>query len=113
MTPSFRPDAKVDRPAGHEGCVMTRMKRASVVASTVVAIVLLAGAAFAAGDPALRRIVVFPDGTPTDIQTQVITASGSRLLRALPIVNGVSIALPALDSAAALTFLQTHPAVSG
>jgi subtilisin family serine protease len=88
------------------------MERASVIAATAVVIALLAGTAFAAGDPALRRVVVFTDGTSADIQTQVIAASGSRLLRVLPIVNGVSIALPALDSAAALTFLQTHPAVA-
>jgi subtilisin family serine protease len=92
---------------------MTRLIRASVIASTVVTIVLLGATAFAASGVDLRRIVVFEEGTPAHVQQQVVAASGSRLLRTLPLINGASIALPAVDPAAALLFLQTHPAVAG
>src|SRR6266566_642543 len=35
----------------------------------------------------LRRIVVFQTGTPMEIQTAVVTESGSTLLNFLPVVN--------------------------
>ncbi|MBM4443160.1 MAG: hypothetical protein FJ027_22335, partial [Candidatus Rokubacteria bacterium] len=91
---------------------MTRAVRTGVITLTLLAVVLVAATAFAAGEGGLRRIVVFRDGTPAPLQQDVVAISGSRLIRALPLINGVAIALPATNTAAALEFLRTHPTVS-
>lgn len=85
----------------------------TVIFFFAVTIVGLGDAAFAANGADLRRVVQFQEGTPWPVQQQVVADSGSRLLRALPLINGVSIVLPAADPAAALTYLQSHPAVAG
>lgn len=91
----------------------TRVIRLSVIACTVVTIVLLSGGVFAATGADLRRIVVFQEGTSLQVQQQAVAQSGSRLLHVLSLINGASIELPAVGTEAALAYLQAHHAVAG
>jgi subtilisin len=83
-----------------------------VTLACIVLMTLLIGAeAFAAGGSDLRRIVVFHDGVSTQLQKQVVAQSGSRLVRLLSLINGASIALPAVGTDSALAYLRAHYAV--
>ena len=90
----------------------TKVMRVSVLACIVMAIVLLGGGVLAANGADLRRIVVFHDGTSSQVQQQVVAQSGSRLLRLLSLINGASIELPATGTDAALAYLRSHYAVA-
>ena len=90
-----------------------RTVRAGLATCLAVAIVLLAAGVFAGSAPSLRRIVVFQDGTSTQVQQNVVAQSGSKLLRLLSLVNGASVELPAVGTDGALAYLKSHPAVAG
>jgi subtilisin family serine protease len=90
-----------------------RWSHLTVIAALLVALVFVGAAAFAATNAELRRVVAFQDDTPWPVQQEVVAQSGSRLLHALPLVNGVSVELPAIGTDAAVAFLTTHPAVVG
>jgi len=79
----------------------------------VIAVIMIAGGAFAASVSNLRQIVVFVEGTPWEVQQQVIGQSGSRVLNILALVNGVAIQLPEEGTAQALSTLQADPTVKG
>ena len=90
-----------------------RIMRTALMTCIVVTIVCLATGAFAGSGTGLRRIVVFLDGTSSQVQQQVVAQSGSRLLHVLSLINGAAIQLPAVGTDSALAYLQAHPAVAG
>jgi subtilisin len=90
---------------------MKRMVWVSWIVSVVVAILFIEGIAVTARAVDLRRIVVFDTGIPADVQQQVVALSGGKVLHILSLVNALAIELPAVRPAAALAFLQAHPAV--
>ncbi|RMF84761.1 MAG: hypothetical protein D6736_18705 [Nitrospinota bacterium] len=75
----------------------------------LVLLFLLGGQMAWAGN--LRRIVVFQEGTPEEVQEQIIAASGSRLLAHISLVDAVVIRLPRGGEEAALASLQSSPEV--
>ena len=87
--------------------------RGRLIACVVVSAILIAGWAFAANGSNLRKIVVFVDGTPWQVQQQAIGHSGSRVLNILSLINGVAIQLPDQGTAQALSTLQADPTVEG
>jgi hypothetical protein len=91
--------------------VTARTLTAAII-SFVVAVVCFGDAALAANGPDLRRIVAFHEGVSPAVQEQVVLASGSRVLRVLPLINALAIELPADGRGAALSYLQTHPTVA-
>jgi subtilisin family serine protease len=92
---------------------MTRIERGRFLACVLVAAILIAGGTCAAGGSNLQKIVVFVDGTPWQVQQQVIARSGSQVRNVLPLINGVAIQLPAPGTAQALSTLQADPTVEG
>ena len=90
----------------------SRKMRVSLMTGIVLTIVLLAVGVFAGGGTDLRRIVVFHDGTSSQVQQQAVAQSGSRLLRLLSLINGASIELPATGTDSALAYLRSHYAVA-
>ena len=77
----------------------------------VVSLLLIGGTAVTASAGDRRRIVVFDVGIPVDVQQQVVTLSGSRVLHILSLVNALAIELPAVGTQAALAVLQKLPGV--
>jgi subtilisin family serine protease len=100
------------RPEVLEDGMTTTTMRAIAIACMVTTLLLVASASFAGTTTDLRRIVVFHDGVSEPLQRQVVTQSGSRLLRLLSLINSASIELPAVGTDSALAYLQSHYAVA-
>jgi subtilisin len=58
-----------------------------------------------------RWIVVFHEGTPLDVQVQVVENTLSSVLHILSLINALAIELPAVGAEAALAVLQVDPLV--
>ena len=59
----------------------------------------------------VRHIISFQDGTPAEVQEEIIAASGSTILQRLPLVDAVVIQLPVAQAEDGLTSLLSHPEV--
>ncbi len=92
---------------------MKRVKWPSLIASLVVAIMVLGGGVFAASGAYLRKIVVFVEGVSPQVQQQVVKQSGSLVLNVLSLINGLAIQLPPDQATQALQALQANPSVEG
>jgi subtilisin family serine protease len=79
--------------------------------SIVVLILLSRGIAVAASAGERRRIVVFHEGLPLDVQQQAVVQSGSRVLHILSLVDALAIELPAVGTEAVAALLQALPIV--
>lgn len=71
----------------------------------LMSVVLSASLAYADNT---RRLVEFVPGTSLALQQETIAASGSRLLKHLPLVNSTAIKLPEASAAAALDYLRSR-----
>jgi len=82
--------------------------------SIVIAIILNGSLAVTARAEDLRRIVVFPEGTPLDVQLQAVQAVvqiGGSVLHILSLIDALAIALPAVGTDRALAILEANPVV--
>ena len=59
----------------------------------------------------LRQMVEFVPGTSAAVQQAIVTASGSTLVRSLPLVNAAAIKLPATNPEVALNYLRSRSEV--
>ena len=88
-----------------------------IIVSIVIAIILVGSLAVTASAVDRRWIVVFHEGTPLDVQLQVLAAASPpplppiSVLHILSLINAVAIELPAVGAEAALAALQADPLV--
>jgi hypothetical protein len=85
---------------------MTRMARISLVICVLVSVILLGGGTFTASADALRKMVVFADGTLLSVQKTVVALSGSTILHTLSLVNALAIQLPNYTDTSAVEALR-------
>ena len=111
--PSFQGAAVSHSRLSYCAAAVVRRFRVGVVSCLLVFLGLMGGGAFADTGDSLRKIVVFQAGTSTQIQQQVVSQSGSRVLNILSLINGVAIELPPQNTVQALLILQAAPTVAG
>jgi subtilisin len=78
-----------------------------------VSMLILGGVAFGHPVEGRRKIVVFQKGTSTQVQHQLATRSGGRVLHRLPLINGIAIDFPAGRALQVLEGFRRNPAVVG
>src|SRR5262245_44730526 len=79
--------------------------------SIVIAIILNGSLAVTALAVDLRWIVGFHEGTPLDVQVQVVENTLSSVLHILSLINALAIELPPVLPEVALAVLQADPLV--
>jgi hypothetical protein len=80
--------------------------------SSLAAIILVAGVAFADHEqPRTRKIVVFREGTTQQIRRRVVERHGFQVLHHLDLLNAVAIELPAAKAEMALAALRSDSRV--
>src|SRR4029453_14127405 len=79
--------------------------------SIVIAIILVGSLAVTASAVDRRWIVVFHEGTPLDIQVQVVENTLSSVLHIPSLINALAIELPAVGAEAVLAVLRADPLV--
>jgi subtilisin family serine protease len=98
-----------------EGKAMTRKTRVLVIASILVSVILIEGQVFARDEEERnedekerKKIVVFRDNTPLEVQETVVRLSGSTVVLPLSFINAWAIELPDVGTANALAFLLNY-----
>lgn len=86
---------------------MSLGRKAGIIVLTVLLIGMMLTPAVAGGQPA-RRIVVFKAGVDALAQESIARGAGASEMRALPLINGMSVTLP---GRAAEAILARHPGV--
>jgi subtilisin family serine protease len=92
---------------------MIRNSAVRVVVGVLMSIVLIVGGAFAADADDSRKIVMFLDGIPLDVQKLLVTLTGSTVVHVLSLINALAIQLPLGEIDDVLELLLNNPAVLG
>jgi subtilisin family serine protease len=88
----------------------TRIRTAVVV---VLCVCVINIGVSLADDQDRRKIVMFLDGTPVDVQKLIVSLTGSKLVHVLSLVNALAIELPLGPLDPVLSLLLSNPAVLG
>jgi subtilisin len=88
----------------------TRIRTAVVV---VLCVCVINIGVSLADDQDRRKIVMFLDGTPVDVQKSIVSLTGSKLIHVLSLVNALAIELPLGPLDPVLSLLLSNPAVLG
>jgi subtilisin len=92
---------------------MLRRSGVRVVVCVLMSIMLVVGGAFAADPDDPRKIVMFLDGIPLDVQKLLVTLTGSTIVHVLSLINALAIQLPPGGIDDVLELLLDNPAVLG
>jgi subtilisin family serine protease len=92
---------------------MVRRSGVWVVVCALVSLILVVGGAFAAEPDDPRKIVMFLDGVPLDVQKLLVTLTGSTVVHVLSLINALAIQLPPGGIDDILESLLDNPAVLG
>jgi subtilisin family serine protease len=92
---------------------MIRNSSVRVVVGVLMSIVLIVGGAFAADADDSRKIIMFLDGIPLDVQKLLVTLTGSTVVHVLSLINALAIQLPLGGIDDVLEQLLNNPAVLG
>ena len=87
---------------------MTRKIWGLAIASVLVSVILLYGQVVATDADGRKKIAVFLDGTPLDVQQQAVALSKSTVVHTLSFINALAIELPDVGTAEALAFLLNY-----
>lgn len=88
----------------------TRIRAAIVI---VLCVFVINSGVSLADDQDHRKIVMFLDGTPIDVQKLIVLLTGSKLIHVLSLVNALAIELPLGPLDPVLSLLLSNPAVLG
>jgi subtilisin family serine protease len=91
-----------------EGKAMPRKIWGLAIARVLVSVILLDGQIVATDADGRKKIAVFLDGTPLDMQQQVVALSKSTVVHTLSFINALAIELPDVGTAEALAFLLNY-----
>jgi hypothetical protein len=95
-----------------EGGPMARSRLISrFIVCVLISLVLLAGGACATSEEDRRKIVIFLNGNPLDLQKTIVLLTGSEIVHILGLINALAIRLPLNGLGAALQSLLDKPAV--
>jgi subtilisin family serine protease len=83
------------------------------VLCVLMSLMLVVGGAFAADQDDSRKIVMFLDGIPLDVQKLLVTLTGSTVVHVLSLINALAIQLPLGGIDDILELLLNNPAVLG
>jgi subtilisin len=92
---------------------MIRSSAVRMVVGVLMSIVLVVGGASAADADDSRKIVMFLDGIPLDVQKLLVELTGSTIVHVLSLINALAIQLPPGGIDDLLELLLNNPAVLG
>ena len=92
---------------------MIRSSAVRMVVGVLMSIVLVVGGASAADADDSRKIVMFLDGIPLDVQKLLVELTGSTIVHVLSLINALAIQLPPEGIDNLLELLLNNTAVLG